>query len=659
MRTAKKEGTVREVISAGSSSLRRETHSHPPSRSIQKPPVSNKQLIENAVSPRLFPPLRSPRAAKEFGPSYPNIMGHENMPNIMPQAKPTGPFHAEPADESSRRTREPETRRVSQEQLAAEVKGIYAGLVMIEARCIDVNNKLMAPAQSDPGSLPTLNSQQWQTLIALHRALLDQHSDFFFASYHPSASPAVRGLASKYSMPARMWRYGIYSFLELLRQRLPASLDHMLAFIHLAFSTMALLYEAVPAFEDIWIECLGDLGRYRMAVEDDDARDRDLWAGVARHWYLKASDNAPGTGRLYHHLAILARPRALLQLFYYSKSLCVAVPFPVARDSIITLFNPILNDVSGGQYRLPPFDMAVVKAHELLFTNKNMEKFQSAVIDFLDLLDDSIGELTCDFMEKGLCIAISNIIAMLGYGSQDNTLARAIDKTSQGASEMAVIIDEKATKSFLDAEHLTNKVLRIVLKRKGDANILPFIHITLVFMRFMSRHPRAMRHLEANFPWRLLTEMLNPFLASYPALSRVEDAAFPLPIKDHNRPLAEDFALRGLTWAEDYFPETWFAEDERDDEERSLEVPSMIDARKERILWLACSICRAGSWISYDQGRRQFSTAFIDTPPLDSRISIFQWLVLYPLAKLTSPLCAIAGMFARFRAWISCQTNQI
>ena len=69
----------------------------------------------------------------------------------------------------------------------------------------------------------------------------------------------------------------------------------MLAFIYLAYSMMALLYETVPAFEDTWIECLGDLGRYRMAIEDDDIRDRDVWTGVARHWYSKASDNAPNT----------------------------------------------------------------------------------------------------------------------------------------------------------------------------------------------------------------------------------------------------------------------------------------------------------------------------------------------------------------------------
>jgi hypothetical protein len=72
-------------------------------------------------------------------------------------------------------------------------------------------------------------------------------------------------------------------FLELLRHRLPASLDHMLAFIYLAYSMMALFYETVPAFGDTWIECLGDLGRYRMAIEDDDIRNREVWTSVARY----------------------------------------------------------------------------------------------------------------------------------------------------------------------------------------------------------------------------------------------------------------------------------------------------------------------------------------------------------------------------------------
>ncbi|CAJ2508638.1 Uu.00g136640.m01.CDS01 [Anthostomella pinea] len=57
-----------------------------------------------------------------------------------------------------------------------------------------------------------------------------------------------------------------------------------------------------------------------MAIEDDDIRDREVWTSVSRHWYSKASDKAPTTVRLYHHLAILARPNALQQLFYYTKS---------------------------------------------------------------------------------------------------------------------------------------------------------------------------------------------------------------------------------------------------------------------------------------------------------------------------------------------------
>ncbi|KAI0188381.1 hypothetical protein EV127DRAFT_133169 [Xylaria flabelliformis] len=242
-------------------------------------------------------------------------------------------------DEIPRLIKQPETRPISQEQLVAEVKGIYAGLVMVESKCIEVDN-----AQSSQNDTK-LNNEQWQALIALHRMLLHEHHDFFLAAQHPSASQALRRLASKYAMPARMWRHGIHSFLELLRHRLPASLEHMLTFIYLAYSMMALLYETVPAFEDTWIECLGDLGRYRMAIEDEDIRDREVWTSVSRHWYSQASDKAPTTGRLYHHLATLARPDALQQLFYYAKSLSVSIPFESARESaresVMTLCEPI------------------------------------------------------------------------------------------------------------------------------------------------------------------------------------------------------------------------------------------------------------------------------------------------------------------------------
>ena len=151
---------------------------------------------------------------------------------------------------------QPETRPITHEQLVNEVKGIYAGLVMVERKCVEIT-------QQRANSASKLSNDQWQALIALHRTLLHEHHDFFLASQHPTASPALRRLANKYAMPARMWRHGIHSFLELLRQQLPDSLDHMLAFVYIAYSMMALLMESVPSFLETWIECLGDLARYR------------------------------------------------------------------------------------------------------------------------------------------------------------------------------------------------------------------------------------------------------------------------------------------------------------------------------------------------------------------------------------------------------------
>ncbi len=96
--------------------------------------------------------------------------------------------------------------------MVAEVKEIYAGLVIVGAKCIKVDNKQATLAQADPMAQPKLNNEQWQALVALHRTLLHEHHDFSLASQHPSASPALRRLAPKYAMPSRMWRHGIHRF---------------------------------------------------------------------------------------------------------------------------------------------------------------------------------------------------------------------------------------------------------------------------------------------------------------------------------------------------------------------------------------------------------------------------------------------------------------
>src|SRR2546421_3132031 len=116
----------------------------------------------------------------------------------------------------------------------------------------------------------------------------------------------------------------------------------MLTFIYLVYSILGLLVEFVPSFEETWIEFLGDVARYRMAIEETDLRDREVWSGVARMWYGRAADKSPNVGRIQHHLAVLARPNIAQQLFYYSKSLVTVIPFQDARESIMLLFNPFL-----------------------------------------------------------------------------------------------------------------------------------------------------------------------------------------------------------------------------------------------------------------------------------------------------------------------------
>ncbi|EXA00262.1 hypothetical protein FOCG_02348 [Fusarium oxysporum f. sp. radicis-lycopersici 26381] len=498
--------------------------------------------------------------------------------------------------------RQPETRPISQDQLVAEVKGIYAGLVMVETKCIEVDNA----QSSNTDANSKLNNEQWQALIALHRTLLHEHHDFFLASQHPSASPALRRLASKYAMPARMWRHGIHSFLELLRHRLPASLEHMLTFLYLAYSMMALLYETVPAFEDTWIECLGDLGRYRMAIEDDDIRDREVWTGVSRHWYSKASDKSPTTGRLYHHLAILARPNALQQLYYYTKSLCVPIPFSSARESIMTLFDPVLNNNTA---RLAPVDAAYVRAHAILFSGKSQDQLEESVKSFIDQLDSHIGRSTKRWLESGYHIAISQSCSLLGYGAESNVLMRAMSKKPEETDvtmDGNTISEATPDETFKLALDFATRTISRVLYRWGDTNTLPFVHSILVFMNHMTQYPAAISHLEDAYPWKLTSIMLNTLLLSCEPGYEIR-GHFHLPEKDQlPHPLPEDFAMRGLLYAEDYFPNHWFSNDKIDEDEKYFELPSISEERKGRILSLGYRIASSGNWLLWNGETRQF-----------------------------------------------------
>ncbi|KAJ4355819.1 uncharacterized protein N0V89_003840 [Didymosphaeria variabile] len=608
--------------------------------SYRAPEVASEWSVEaNRSQPQSRTPLSTTRP--------PTVQHHTPKPAVSSASHRSQPGLIEIQRYDSRYPGlllQPDSRPISQEQLASEVKSIYAGLTMVETKCIHVDRAQAAALQDGSDPTARLASDHWQALIALHRTLLHEHHDFFLASQHPSASPALRRLAAKYSMPARMWKHGIHSFLELLRRRLPESIDYMLAFIYLAYQMMALLYETVPAFEDTWIECLGDLGRYRMAIEDENPRDRETWAGVARSWYSKAADKNPSVGRLYHHLAILARPNALRQLYYYARSLTCVKPFPSARESILTLLDPILRRPADPYSHDPPIDTNFIQAHGILFGKASSEDFEDARFAFQSQLDNHIGRVTAKWKEQGVYIAVTNLAGLFNYGSDDSILRQILllhekqltrstslssqseedsrspspieeDKSSQPMSESEVAAQVEILSSdftFSRAYLLTMATLMLVLRRNGDKNVLPHVHVLLSFFSAFASI-KYVAHFLDHAPWTELVSFLNTLLKSEQRPEKILPGPVFLADQADSLPLPEDYLIRGQIWSQWYFPERWFKR-EHDEEDRSLELASTVKLRTERVLRLGYELATFDRWLSYDEQTHTFSVTNPSNP---------------------------------------------
>jgi hypothetical protein len=192
---------------------------------------------------------------------------------------------------------------------------------------------------------------------------------------------------------------------------------------------------------------------------------------------------------------------------------------------------------------------------------------------------------------------------------------------------------------FSAAFRLFTGTYDIVCHRFGDTNVLAFIHATLVFVHHLTFCPDAMEYFASHFPWKLTATFLNTLLSSAQSstaspervpeavnlMRLVESMVFPgnalgglkdvAPEKSasaaaHRRkPLPEDYALRGFPWVETYFPKDWFdSEDRIDDDDKYFELPSMLEERKERIVWLGGRIAArsGGKWLQFDSTTGQF-----------------------------------------------------
>lgn len=312
--------------------------------------------------------------------------------------------------------------------------------------------------------------------VALRLRLADHHHDFLTRIFDPLVPPSLHQLTVRYNIPSRLWQNGFHLLLERLRHSWmtghPTALDLLTDFVYDAYKFYTDLLEDVGliGFRTAWIEALGDLARYRMAIasqlsqesassggkgksrdlfpepdvgymspepEHDGAsigaevaerwnvEDTDTWRQTARDWYSMGITEKPGEGRLHHHLALLARDvpdGEARALHHFTRSLVVTHEFPTARESIQGFFDLASKrrqERSNSGKKETAMDI-FVRIHGMLFTRIDLDRFDVALATFMRALEDGVSQV--DWM----IMAAVNLAGIMQYGQSDGVLRRGL-----------------------------------------------------------------------------------------------------------------------------------------------------------------------------------------------------------------------------------------
>ncbi|KAK0842385.1 hypothetical protein LTS02_016489 [Friedmanniomyces endolithicus] len=409
---------------------------------------------------------------------------------------------------------------------------------------------------------------------------------------------------------------------------------------------MALFYETAPMFLDTWIECLGDLARYRMSITAEKKANAQ-WGCVAASWYIKASDRHPQIGRLYHHLAILKKP-SLWKFACYGKSLTCVVPFPNARDSLRTLCILIAKETQPALSLAILSEASLCKLHALIFLagpELVLEQASNTAMSFLQQ-PGAFSWRNC-----GVSLAVANISALLGNGSDTNSLRVAFDFTIQRINEQTMLSHSathhvappsKIRAGALEAKCEENRRLLQISKwmtlnalytamrcPSGTATFqdsLAFIGVMFCFIHILclaERETQIDRELNISLrlqfgpdeiEWALVAGYLNHLAQLRPVTDHLVQCAQQsiwLKKSEEGEPLPEDFSIRGLVWAYFAFCPGWpgrFDSDEDEDLLRNVETSGTHEARADRPLYYGLRLAFETPYLSYDAITVTFST---------------------------------------------------
>lgn len=184
------------------------------------------------------------------------------------------------------------------------------------------------------------------------------------------------------------------------------------------------------------------------------------------------------------------------------------------------------------------------------------------------------------------------------------TIKPMIKNADEERSVLHLLSEEMRNCAYDFMLHVVNKFLT----RCDKDEALPFIHTLLVYVSYIVRHRSW---LDISFPWALLVDRLNGFIISIDGCKfNRYDVNHHFPTGTNmklGRPLPEDFILRGLPYADYYFPKDWFTNTDVEENERYVEHCWMSVMRKRRILFLAHGIAQHGGLLQWNPTIRRFS----------------------------------------------------
>ena len=327
------------------------------------------------------------------------------------------------------------------------------------------------------------------------------------------------------------------------------------------------------------------------------------------------------------------------KFYLFTRALTSVVPFLNAKESLGTLCSPVLNDGirTGGQLT----ETALIRFHARAFTSKDqVELITRDGVSALTQLADQTDE---KFATYGVSLAVTNIAALLGYGSPDNRLRQLFDSArnksalasrpskQHGISSSLQLLNDS---SLFDSETPISPVVNfcyhsfntIIRRTPGDKEslqcLLPFVHTMLVFFSSIETLHTQDKHSFANtldtlfsskeLDWSALSAFLNLTASIYPITAHLEAFADTNTFPTDGHPLLEDYMIRGLVWAQKYFRVGWFEDrSEDDDGSRALETEQnrKEEHRAARVLFLGMILARRSGFLAYDRETKCFSAA--------------------------------------------------